>query len=112
MIMIAQRHVQGSDGTELLEKSKEMRNTFRHVEQVSGDENPIWAKLLDSGNNLVMSRVISVKMEIGEVDGTTTGENGMTVSEEADFMIGQPPFPMWGKAENSIEGFTQTIADT
>lgn len=88
-----------------------MRQAFRHVEQISRNENPIWADLFHSGNNLVMPRVISVKMEIGEMDGTTTGENGMAVGEDGDFMIAQPPFPMWCKAEDSIEWLAQTIAD-
>lgn len=79
MVVIAQRHVHGCDGTQMFEKAKEMRQAFRHVEQVSRDENPIWAKLLYSGDNLIMSRVISVEVQVGEMDGTMTGENGMSV---------------------------------
>lgn len=79
MVVIAQRYIHGCDGTQMLEKAKEMRQAFRHVEQISRDENPIWAKLLYSADNLIMSRVITVEVQVGEMDGTTTRENGMSV---------------------------------
>jgi hypothetical protein len=49
-----------------------MRQAFGYVQQISGDENPIRAKLLHSLDNVVMSRVISVQMQICEMDGATT----------------------------------------
>lgn len=102
MVVIAQRYIYRCSGPQAFEKTKEMRQALRHIEQISCNENPIWAELLHSGNNRVMPRVISIKMEIGQVNGTTTSEKGMVVSEDGDFMIGQAPLPMWCKAEDSV----------
>ena len=79
MVMIAQRHIHRRDGAQAFEKAKEMGQAFRDVEQVSGDENPIRLKLIHGVDNTIMPRVISVKVQVGEMDGTTTGENGMSV---------------------------------
>lgn len=111
MVVITQRHVHRRDGAQAFEKTKEMRQALRHVEQISRNENPIWVELHHSGDNLVMSRVISIKMQVGEMDSTTTGEKGMSVGEDGDFMIAQTPFPMWNEIERSIERFAQAIAD-
>lgn len=111
MVMIAQRHVQGRDGTEMSEKLKEMREPFRYVEQVAGDENPIWAKLAHSFDNIVVPRFISVEVQIREMDGSAPGEYRVAVSEDGDFVIGQPPFPLWNEAERPIERFAQATAD-
>jgi len=88
-----------------------MRQAFRDVKQISGNENPIRLKLCHGVDNAIMPRVISVKVQVGQMNGTTTSENGMFVGEDRDLMIGQPPFPMRGKAEDSIERLAQAIAD-
>jgi hypothetical protein len=64
----------------MFEKAKEMWQAFWHVEQVSRDENPIGAELTHGVENAIMPRVITVKVQIGEMDGTTTREKGMSVS--------------------------------
>jgi hypothetical protein len=77
MVVIAQRHINRRDGAQAAKKPKQMRQSFWHIEQISCDENPIRVKPLHSGDNLVMSWVISVKVQIREMDGPTTGKKGM-----------------------------------
>jgi hypothetical protein len=111
MVMIAQRHVQRRDGTELCKESEEMGQPFWYIEQVAGDENPIWAKLAHSFDNIVVPRFISVEVQIREMDGPAPGEYRVAVSEHGDFVIGQPPFPLRNEAERPIERFAQAGAD-
>jgi hypothetical protein len=61
----------------LFEESKEMRQTFRYIEQVSGDENPVRAKLPYGFGNTIMPRMMSVQVQIREMDCTTTGKGWM-----------------------------------
>ncbi len=88
-----------------------MRQAFGHVEQISGDENPIWAKLLHGCDDLVMPWVISVKVQIREMDRAITGKRWVPLGEDRDVVIGQTPFPMRNEAKGSIEGLAEAIAD-
>ena len=111
MVVIAQCHIQRRSGAELFEKSKEMRQTFRHVDQVSGDENPIRPKFFHGFDDAIMPRMISVQVQIREMDCATTGKELMWMSENGNVMIGQTPFPMWNETECPIERFAQAGAD-
>ncbi len=80
-----------------------MRQTFRYVEQVPGDEDPIWVKFPHGFDDTLMPRMISVQVQIREMDCATTGKERMWVGEDGHVMIGQTPFPMRNKAERPIE---------
>jgi len=74
MVVIAQRHVQGRDGAEPFKEMKEVRQTFRYVEQIPGNENPIRVEFPHGFDNTIMPRMMSVQVQIREMDGATTGE--------------------------------------
>lgn len=88
-----------------------MRESFRNVEQISGDENPIGAKFSHGFDDTIMPWLISVQVQIREMDGATTGKGRMKVGEDGYVMIGQAPFPMRSKAERPIEWLTEAITD-
>lgn len=88
-----------------------MGQTFRDVEQVPGDENPIRAKLPHGVEDTIMPWVIAVQMQICKMDGAATGKGRMRVGKEGHVMIGQSPFPMRSKAERPIEWFTDAISN-
>jgi hypothetical protein len=87
-----------------------MWQTFGYVKQISGDENPIWVKLLHSCDGFVMPWVISVQVQIREMDRTRTGQRGMPLGEDGDLVIGQTPFPMRNEAKPAIEGLAEARA--
>lgn len=103
MVVIAQCHIQRRDGAELFEKSKEMRQTFRYVDQVSRDKNPIRLKIPHGVDDTIVPRMIPVQVQIGEMDCATTDKELMWMDENGNVMIGQTPFPMWNQAEHPIE---------
>ena len=80
-----------------------MGQTFWDVEQVSRDENPIGVKFPHGFDDMIVPWLISVQVQIRELDCTTTGKGRMWVSEDGHLMIGQTPFPMRNKAERPIE---------
>jgi len=111
VVVIPQRHVHRRNGAELFEESKEMRESFGNVEQVPGDENPIRAKFSHGFDDTIMPRMISVQVQICEMDGATTGKGRMKMGEDGHVMIGQTPFPMRYEAECPIERFAYAISD-
>jgi hypothetical protein len=62
MVVIAQRHVQRRDGTELCKESEEMGQPFWHIEQVSRNENPIGVKFPHGFHDTIMPRMVSVQV--------------------------------------------------
>jgi len=64
-----------------------MGQTLRYVEQISGDENPIRVKLPHSVDDTIMPRMISVQVQICEMDCATTGQERMWVSEDGHVMM-------------------------
>ena len=80
-----------------------MRQTFRYVEQVPGDENPIRVKFLHGFDDTIMPWIISVQVQIREMDCAATGKGRMLLSEDGNVMIGQTPFPIRNQAERPIE---------
>ena len=111
MVVIAQRHVDGRDGAQLFEKAEEMGQAFGYVEEISGDENPIRVESPHGFDNTIMPWMTPVKVQIREMDGTTTSQSRMCASEHGDLVIGQTEFPMGHETEHSIERFAQTTAD-
>jgi hypothetical protein len=80
-----------------------MRQTFRYVYQVSRDENPIRAKVPHRVEDTIMPGLISIYVQIGEMNGAMTGKRRTWVSKDGYLMIGQTPFPMGNETEHPIE---------
>ncbi|BFU89423.1 MAG: hypothetical protein NTAFB01_06100 [Nitrospira sp.] len=80
-----------------------MGQTFRYVEQVPGDENPIGVKFSHRFDDTIMPWMIAVQVQIREMDCAATGKGRMWLGEDGNVMIGEPPFPMRSQAERPIE---------
>jgi hypothetical protein len=87
-----------------------MRESFGNIEQVPGDHNPIRAKFSHGFDDTIMPRLISVQVQICEMNGATTGKGRMKLGEGGHVMIGQTPFPMGNEAKGAIEGLAEAIA--
>jgi hypothetical protein len=61
----------------VFEKSKEMWETFRYVEQVSRDKNPIRVKLAHSFDDTIVPLMIPVQVQISQMHGPMTGKSRM-----------------------------------
>jgi hypothetical protein len=72
----------------VFEETEEMGQAFGYVEQISGDENPIRGNPFHRFDDPIMPRVISVKMQIREMDGTMAGQGRMCMGEDRDIVIG------------------------
>lgn len=64
VIMVPQRDEDRRNLPQAGEKSKHMRQSLRHVEQVAGDKNPVGAKFADGGDDEIMPCLIAIKMEV------------------------------------------------
>jgi hypothetical protein len=111
MIVIAQCHVQGCDGAQLFEESKERGQTFRYVDQITRDENPIRVEISYGCEDTIMPRLISIQVKIREMDCTTTSQSRMCMGKDGNSVIGQTPFPIRDETEQSVEWLAQTVAD-
>jgi hypothetical protein len=57
-----------------------------------------------------MPWVISVKVQIREMDRATTGQRRMPLGEDRDVVIGQTPFPTRNETKRAIKGLAEAIA--
>jgi hypothetical protein len=96
--MIAQRHVDGGYDAKLFEKAKEMRESFGNVEQVPGDENPIRMKLPHGVDDAIVTWAISVNMQVGDMDGTTS-QATMHLRVPRHLMLCKAKFPVGDETE-------------
>ena len=74
VIMVAQGHVDRCNLPQAGEKSKQMRQSLRYVEQVAGDKNPVGPKFADSGDNEIMSWLIAIQVQIAQMNGSPSGQ--------------------------------------
>lgn len=88
-----------------------MRQTFRYVEQVSGDENPIRVKVRRRLDDTIMPRTISVEVQIREMNGATTGKGAVHEDVLRNLMNGKTELALRDETERSIERLAQAIPD-
>jgi hypothetical protein len=89
-----------------------MGQTFRYVEQVTGDENPIGVKLPHGFDDTIMPRIISIEMEVREMDRAMAAESAVREDVPRNLMDRKTEFPLRDKAERPIEWLAYTITDT
>ena len=77
VIVIAESNIDGSNLAQACEESKQMRQTFRHVEQITRDENPVGPEFIERFHYPVMTRLVAVKMEVAQVHCTATGQRSV-----------------------------------
>jgi len=73
VIMVAQGNVDRCNLPQAGEKSKQMWQSFRHIEQVAGDKNPVGAKFTDGRDDEIMSRLITIEMQIAQMSSPPPG---------------------------------------
>jgi hypothetical protein len=93
------------------EKSEYMRQPLRHVEQVTGNKDPVGAELADGGDNEIVSRLIAIEMQIAQMNGPPAGQETVHIGESGNLMCGQSEFPVGNETKEPIERLTETISD-
>lgn len=81
VIVVAERHEDRRDLPQGCEKSKQMRQPLRHVEEVAGDKNPVGVKSFDSGDDTIVPWLITIEVQIAEVNGSPSGHGAMPIGE-------------------------------
>ena len=75
-----------------------MRKSFGNVEQVPGDENPVWTELIHGLYDALVPQAIPVNMQVGDMDGTTS-QNTMHLRVPRHLMFRKAEFPVGDEAE-------------
>ena len=111
VVVIAQCHIDRGDALQLREKTKQVRQTLRDIQQVAGNENPVRLQCSDFVGDQLMAGLVAVEMEIAQMDGPVAGQHPVGKGQAGDGMLRQADFALGKQAEEAIEGFTQTCAD-
>ncbi len=111
MIVVPQGDEDGSDFAQAGQKSEQMGQPLRHVEQIAGNEDPIGTEFVDRFDDAVMTGLIAVEMQVAQVHGTATGQRSVRTGEFGYGMCGEAEFPVRNEAEKPVERFAQTVAD-
>ena len=111
MVMITQRDVDRSNLAQMSQETEEMRQPFGDVQQVSGDKYPIWLKLIDGGDDVIMTRLMPIDVKIAEMNRPAPGEGPIHLRELRDFMAFQAHFPMGKETKKTIERLAQGMSD-
>src|SRR6185295_6956575 len=69
VIVVAQGDEDRRNLAQAGEKSEYMRQSFRHVEQVAGNKDPVGVEFADGGNDEIVSWLIAVEMQIAQMNG-------------------------------------------
>ncbi len=81
VVMVAQRDEDRRKLAQAGEKSKHMGQPLRHVEQVSGNKDPVGAEFSDGGDDTIVPWQISVEMEVAHVYRSSAGQGAVRVAE-------------------------------
>ena len=71
VIMVAQGDEDRRNFAQAGEKSKHMRQSLRHVEQVAGNKDPVGAKFADCGDDAIVPWLIAVEMQVAQMNGSS-----------------------------------------
>jgi hypothetical protein len=82
-----------------------MRQSFRHVEQVAGDKDPVGAEFSDGCDDEIMPWLIAVEMQIGQMDGPLAGQGAVHIGEPGNLVCGESGFPVGNETKEPIERF-------
>ncbi len=81
MIVIAQRDEDRRNRAQAREKSKDMRQSLRHVEQVAGEEDPVWLEFADGGDDAIVPWLIAVEMQVAQMNGSSPCQGAVRIGE-------------------------------
>lgn len=69
IFMVAQGDEDQRDLAQAYEKAKHVGQPLWHIQQVAGDEDPVWAEFADGCDDAIVARLIVAEMEIAQMDG-------------------------------------------
>ena len=87
VIVVPQRDEDRRDFPQAGEKSKHMRQSLRHIEQVPSDKDPVGAKCADGGDDTIMSWLIAIEMQIAEMNGSPASQGAVYIGEPGKFRV-------------------------
>ena len=86
VIVVPQRDEDRRDFPQAGEKSKHMRQSLRHIEQVPSDKDPVGAKCADGGDDEIMPWLIAIKVQIAQVNGPPASQGAVYIGEPGNFV--------------------------
>ena len=111
VIMVAQGDEDRRNLAQAGEKSKQMRQSLRHIEQVASDKDPIRFEFANGGDDEIMPWLITVEMQIAQMNGSPTGQGTVHIGESGKLLCRQSDFPVGNETKEPIERFAETISD-
>jgi hypothetical protein len=111
MVVVPQSDEHRCDRAKLCEKSEQVRQSFRHIKQVAGNENPVGMQITDPRDDQVVARKVLVEMQVAQVHGSAPCQGPVPVAELGDIMVGQADFPPGHELKKPVEWFTHPVAD-
>ncbi len=84
VIMIAQRHECGRHLTQSGKEAKQVRQSFRHIEQIPGDEDPVRLQLGDGSHQDIVPGVIVIDVQVCQVNSPPAREGRVTAFDPVD----------------------------
>jgi hypothetical protein len=88
MVVVPQSDEHRRDRAKLREKSEEVRQSFRHIEQIAGNEDPVGTQVPDHRDDHVVARKVVVEMQVAQVHGSAPCHGSVPVTEPGDVMVG------------------------
>lgn len=73
VIVVAQDDEDRRNLAQAGEKSKHMRQSLRHIEQVARYEDPIGSECDDGGNDTIVPGLVAIEMQIAQMNGPLAG---------------------------------------
>jgi hypothetical protein len=81
MIMIAQGDEDRRNFAQAGEKSKHMRQSLWHVEQIAGDKDPVGPELANGGDDEIVPWLITVEVQIAQMNGPSACQDAVCIGE-------------------------------
>ena len=81
VIVVAQGDEDWRNLAQAGEKSKHMRQSLWHVEQIAGDKDPVGAECADGGDDKIVPGLIAVDMQIAQMHGSSACQDAVCIGE-------------------------------
>ena len=88
VIVVAQSDKDRRNLAQAGEKSKYMRQSLRHVEQVASDKDPVGPEFADGSDDEIVPWHIAVEMQIAQMNGPPAGQGPVYIGESGNLVCG------------------------
>jgi hypothetical protein len=79
--MIAQGDEDRRNFAQAGEKSKHMRQSLWHVEQIAGDKDPVGPEFANGGDDEIVPWLITVEVQIAQMNGPSACQDAVCIGE-------------------------------